>query len=147
MQQMPKEGRRFKTPSRPPLGGGHGVAAGDGARVDYRVDAKGYSVSRQVVDTVWRQVMERAAQASSAMQILASEENYPKLAQANQFMDLVTKGLNEYLEAKRLLFPRFFFLSNDEMLAILSETKDPLRVQPFLRKVRLAPESRIFPLG
>ena len=86
------------------------------------------------VDSNWKLIMSRINQNPKIMEVTKNKKLLDQLKDAHKTLEEVQKGMNDYLETKRTAFPRFYFLSSEELLEILSETKDPLRVQPHLKK-------------
>ncbi|KAG7477961.1 hypothetical protein MATL_G00075170 [Megalops atlanticus] len=88
----------------------------------------------QTMDRTWRKVMKNAFDNKQVIDLCPDPRLLDSLRNCNRLLEQVQKGLSEYLETKRGAFPRFYFLSDDELLEILSQTKDPTAVQPHLRK-------------
>ena len=88
------------------------------------------------VDAAWREIMVSVEEVKGHFLSCADQKKRleHRFISANSKLDEVQKGLNDYLEVKRKYFPRFFFLSNDELLEIISQTKDPTAVQAHLNK-------------
>lgn len=58
-----------------------------------------------------------------------------KLNKMTEKMEILQRALEVYLETKRHIFPRFYFISNDDLLEILGNAKKPELVQPHLKKL------------
>ena len=86
------------------------------------------------MDRIWRKIMGSAKSRPGLIDFCSDAKLLEQFHECNKLLEQVSKGLSAYLESKRLAFPRFFFLSDDELLQILSQTKDPTAVQPHLRK-------------
>mmetsp|Transcript_23930 Transcript_23930/g.20946 ORF Transcript_23930/g.20946 Transcript_23930/m.20946 type:complete len:444 (+) Transcript_23930:1824-3155(+) len=86
------------------------------------------------VDASWRLIMSKVNTGPTVNEVMSNKKLLDQFKDSHDSLEVVQKGLNNYLDTKRAAFPRFYFLSSEELLEILSETKDPTRVQPHLGK-------------
>ncbi|XP_076770738.1 dynein axonemal heavy chain 14 [Arvicanthis niloticus] len=82
----------------------------------------------------WKDIMSRVVNKLNALHITITTGILGILKSCNSHLESIKKSLEEYLEVKRMSFPRFYFLSNDELLDILANSKNPESVQPHLVK-------------
>lgn len=50
-------------------------------------------------------------------------------------LDNCQKALNDFLEQKRSMFSRFYFIGDDDLLEILGQAKNPVVIQSHLKKL------------
>ena len=86
-------------------------------------------------DKSFKEIVRGLKESTNVKFICNKEGLLDKIKEANNWLEEVEKGLNDYIEKKKTLFPRFYFLSNETLLKILSETKDLNRVKENLKNI------------
>ncbi|XP_061138372.1 dynein axonemal heavy chain 2 [Syngnathus typhle] len=82
----------------------------------------------------WKIIMTRLYENNNALQGTHHPGLQELLSSMNSKLEEIQKALDMYLETKRQIFPRFYFLSNDDVLEILGQSQNPEAMQPHLKK-------------
>ena len=90
----------------------------------------------QQVDEFWKETFRQVRQNfPGAMEAMCIPNLLSQLRWANSSLDQIHNSFEDYLELKRWAFPRFCFLSNDEVLTMLAvPARNPHAVQEHLFK-------------
>ena len=86
------------------------------------------------IDKGFKTIMKQTNENPNCMRRGTQPELADKFRKWNESLDYIQKQLEDYLESKRTAFPRFYFLSNDELLEILAQTRNVQAVQPHMMK-------------
>ncbi|XP_025789014.1 dynein heavy chain 10, axonemal [Puma concolor] len=86
------------------------------------------------IDRVFKRIMGETLKDPVIKRCCEAQNRLGDLQNISEGLEKCQKSLNDYLDSKRNAFPRFFFISDDELLSILGSS-DPLCVQEHMIKM------------
>ena len=85
---------------------------------------------------VFKEEMERINKDRNCKRALTEKKNFlQELYALNEQFEKIQKYLRQFLESKRAQFPRFYFLSDDDLLEIIGQSKDPKPILAHIYKM------------
>ncbi|XP_052023863.1 dynein axonemal heavy chain 10 [Apodemus sylvaticus] len=86
------------------------------------------------IDRIFKRIMGETLKDPVIKRCCEAPNRLHDLQTISEGLEKCQKSLNDYLDSKRNAFPRFFFISDDELLSILGNS-DPLCVQEHMIKM------------
>jgi dynein heavy chain 2 len=87
------------------------------------------------VDRDLRDIMSDTVKDVRVLSLIQSKDISNKLKNMVDQLQRCQKALNEFLEEKRSIFARFYFIGDDDMLEILGQATNPTVIQTHLKKL------------
>ncbi|XP_068161051.1 dynein axonemal heavy chain 9 [Antennarius striatus] len=87
------------------------------------------------IDADFRELADAMHQTPNVVEATNKPGLFGRLEDIQSRLSLCEKALTEYLDTKRLAFPRFYFISSADLLDILSNGTNPHQVQKHLSKL------------
>jgi len=107
-----------------------GIFVGGDIRAQLPEEAKKFDV----IDKLFKKIMTETQREPNIRKACSASNRYSDLETISNGLEKCQKSLNDYLDSKRNAFPRFFFISDDELLSILGSS-DPSCVQEHIIKM------------
>ncbi|KAK9472278.1 dynein heavy chain, N-terminal region 1-domain-containing protein [Dipodascopsis tothii] len=80
-------------------------------------------------------LMRKVSRSPNVLDVLNIAGIQKSLERLQELLNKIQRSLGEYLERERLQFPRFFFVGDEDLLEIIGNSKDIVRIQKHFSKM------------
>lgn len=87
------------------------------------------------INTEFINMMKKVSLKPLVLEVLAIEGIQRALERLAEMLTKIQKALGEYLERQRAAFPRFYFVGDEDLLEIIGNSKDLIKIQKHLKKM------------
>lgn len=87
------------------------------------------------INTEFINLMKKVSKSQLILDVLNIEGLLKSLERLADLLGKIQKALGEYLERQRAAFPRFYFVGDEDLLEIIGNSKDLLKIMKHLKKM------------